>query len=295
MKGKRIPLFKRAGVVTKTAPETSAPAFAGGSLTDLDMQDGLDLTKESLPSASLGDTSAPLGGTNVFEAPFTDTPIVSGGFSKGKKSDSAPKVITGYSATYLNVPYTLPGSCEVIEKSKLGTVLDAFRATRPLLLKGIGKPYEEFIDPLELQGVIAKHLVKATNASHVLARRVDRLDVDVGLSREGERASQFRVQELEKENEDLLRNQETVYKEKKIATNSSEAFYEELGEETAYCLCHFVKTFKNVNPSMAAHYQEFISGYPSRWFSSLDINAPLSPMEGGESDAVPGAQDSPQA
>ncbi|GAA0164278.1 hypothetical protein LIER_19954 [Lithospermum erythrorhizon] len=76
-------------------------------------------------------------------------------------------------------------------------------ATRPLLLEEIGKPYEEYIDTLELQGVIAKHLVRAMNVSHVLARRVARLDVDLGPSRESERASRFKVEELEKENEDL--------------------------------------------------------------------------------------------
>ncbi|GAA0163401.1 hypothetical protein LIER_43640 [Lithospermum erythrorhizon] len=171
MKGKRIPLFKRASVVTKTAPETSAPASTGGSSTDL----------------------APPGGTNVFEAPFVDTPIMSGGSSNGKESDSAPKVTVGYSATYLNLPNTLPGGYKLTEKSKLGTALVAFPATRPLLLEGIGKPYEEYIDPLELQGVISKHFVR------------------------GERASQFNVL-LEKENEDLLRNQKTTYNEKKVAT-----------------------------------------------------------------------------
>ncbi|GAA0157587.1 hypothetical protein LIER_14826 [Lithospermum erythrorhizon] len=134
-----------------------------------------------------------------------DTPIVHASSSKGQESDSAPKVTSGYSETYLDVPYILPGGYEVTNKSKLGKALDS-RATHPLLLEEIGKPYVEYSDPLELQGVIAKHLVRAMNASHVLARRVDRLDVDLCLSPENERASQFKVQELEKEIDDLLWN-----------------------------------------------------------------------------------------
>ncbi|GAA0160767.1 hypothetical protein LIER_17246 [Lithospermum erythrorhizon] len=326
MKGKRIPLFKRVGVVTKIAPEISAPASTGGWSTALGK-------RPSDPAAPpkpilMKKTKTLAHRPTRREAPFVDTPIVSGVSSKRKESDSAPKVTAGYSATYLNLPYTLPSGYEVTEKSKLGMALDAFHVTHPLLLEGIRKPYEEFIDPLELQGLITTHLVK----SHVLARRVDRLEVDLGLSLEGERASQLKVLELEKENEDLLWNQETAYKEKKIATQqalaeiakckdleaqnvklegekfdltlklsrlelslsqekkrakeaeqkalvaqesasqaveeyrSSEAFCEELGEETAYCLCHFVKTFKGINPSLAAHYLEFISGYPPTGF-----------------------------
>ncbi|GAA0159741.1 hypothetical protein LIER_16449 [Lithospermum erythrorhizon] len=137
MKGKRIPLFKRGGVVTKTAPETSAPASAGSFSTALGKR----------PS----DPTAP------------------------------PKTVLTKRTKKLKLG--------MAEKSKLGMALDALRATRPLLLEGIGKPDEEFIHPLELEGVIAKHLVKAMNTSHVLARRVDHLDVDLGLSRVGERAS----------------------------------------------------------------------------------------------------------
>ncbi|GAA0169373.1 hypothetical protein LIER_23878 [Lithospermum erythrorhizon] len=118
----------------------------------------LDLTKESLPSPSLDNTSAIPGGADMFEAPFADSPVVIGDFSKGKESDSALKVTAGYSNTYLNLPYTLPGGYE--------------------------------------------------------SRR---LDVDLRLNREGERVSHFKMQELEKENEALLRNQKTSYNEKKIA------------------------------------------------------------------------------
>ncbi|GAA0171997.1 hypothetical protein LIER_41259 [Lithospermum erythrorhizon] len=72
---------------------------------------------------------------------------------------------------------------------------------------------------------------------------------------------------------------------------TSEAYQEDLGMEAAYCLSLFVKTFKDASPSMVAHYQEYTSGYPSHWFTSLDINAHLSPMEGEEGGVNPEAQD----
>ncbi|GAA0152330.1 hypothetical protein LIER_10840 [Lithospermum erythrorhizon] len=174
MKGKRIPLFKRVDVVTKTTSETPTPASVGASST--------------------------LGALRGYS--YCDRRLF-----QGERKRFCPQGYNGYSATYLNLPYTLLEGYEVIEKSKLGMALDAFHATHPLLLEGIGRPYEEYSDPLELQGVIAKNLVRAMNASHVLARTIDRLDVDLGLSREGERAFHFKMQELEKENEALLRNQ----------------------------------------------------------------------------------------
>ncbi|GAA0170851.1 hypothetical protein LIER_25025 [Lithospermum erythrorhizon] len=71
--------------------------------------------------------------------------------------------MSGYSANYLDQPYTLPDDLEVTDKSKLWKALDAFRATRPLLLEEIGKTYEDYIDPLEIQGTIAKHLSKVSD------------------------------------------------------------------------------------------------------------------------------------
>ncbi|GAA0183322.1 hypothetical protein LIER_30750 [Lithospermum erythrorhizon] len=180
------------------------------------------------------------------------------------------------------------------------------------------------------------------NASHVMARRLDSLDEDLGISRENERASQFKNEKkaateqalakiakckdlealnvkLEGEKFDLSlklpRQQLSLSQETKRANEAeqkaqvaqesatkaneeyraSEAFHDELGEETTYCLCRFVKTFKDINPSLVTHYQEFINGYPSHWFSSLDIEAPLSPMEGKENEAIPEAQGHPQA
>ncbi|GAA0185912.1 hypothetical protein LIER_33200 [Lithospermum erythrorhizon] len=137
----------------------------------------VDLTEEPLPSAS---PSTPFGDLNIEETPRADTPTRIASSPKVQESDSTPKVTTGYSATYLDLPYTLPGSYEVTKNSKLGKALDAFRATHPLLLEEIGNPTKNTTIRLSS---------KAMNASHVLARRVDRLDVDLGLTRESERAS----------------------------------------------------------------------------------------------------------
>ncbi|GAA0176479.1 hypothetical protein LIER_29461 [Lithospermum erythrorhizon] len=265
MKGKRVPLFKRAGK-RPSDPNVLLKLVLAKRIKTLaympTKKEVLDLTQDLLPSAPLGNTSVPPDDADTFEVPLADTPLVIGDSSKWKECDLAPKVTT----------------------------------------EEIGKPYEEYSGPLELQGVIAKHLVRAMNASHVLARRVDRLDVDLGLTRQSERASQFKVQELEKNNGELLRNQEITYNKKKIANDQalqsahhaveefrSQRLSRGTGGGNAYCLCCFVKTFKEVNPSLAAHYQEFI--YPPCWFSSLDINAPLSPVEGEEAEAAPEAQD----
>ncbi|GAA0164231.1 hypothetical protein LIER_19919 [Lithospermum erythrorhizon] len=267
---------------------------------------------------------------NLGDVPLADTPMVQASSSKGQESDSAPKVTSGYSATYLDLPYTLPDGYEMTNTSKLGKALDAFRATRPLLLEETGKPYEEYNDPLELQGVIAKHL--AMNASHALAHRVDHLDVDLGLSRESERASRFmalaeisKCKDLEPKNVHLegekfdlslklSRLELSLTKATKRAKEAeqkalmaqesankavdeyraSKAFHNELGEETAYYLCRFVKTFKDINPSLLSHYQEFTSSYLPHWFSSLDINAPLFSLEGEGNETVSEALGPPQ-
>ncbi|GAA0141227.1 hypothetical protein LIER_35355 [Lithospermum erythrorhizon] len=286
-------------------------------------KDVLDLTDEPL-------CSAPPSDMNLGEVPLEDTPMVQASSSKGEESDSAPKVTAGYSATYLDLPYTLSRGYEVTNMSKLGKALDACRATRPLLLEEIGKPYKEYNYPLELKGVIAKHL--AINASHVLARRVDRLNVDLGLNRESERASRFKAlveiskcKDLEAKNVQLKgerfdlslklsRLELSLTKATKRAKKAehkalmaqesankaveeyrtSKAFHNELGEETTYYLCRFVKTFKDINPSLVSHYQVFTSGYPPHWFSSLDINAPLSPLEGEGNECVSKALGPPQ-
>ncbi|GAA0185704.1 hypothetical protein LIER_32992 [Lithospermum erythrorhizon] len=68
----------------------------------------------------------------------------------------------------------------------------------------------------------------------------------------------------------------------------SEAFRSEAGKEVAYCLCLFTKTYKEVNPSIVANYEEFIQGYDPDWFAPLDLSAPLTPsLEEDEEDDAP--------
>ncbi|GAA0176555.1 hypothetical protein LIER_29526 [Lithospermum erythrorhizon] len=306
MTGKRVPLFKRAKVVTKTIE--SVPAPSGGPATALGKRlvhaapskpvlakrsktlahrpprrDVLDLTQETFPSMSPYDS-------RIDEEPIADIPLGNASSSKGKESDSTPNVMAGYSATDLNLPSTLPGGYEVTNKSKLGKALDAFRATSPLLLEEIGKPYEKYSHPLKLQGVIAKHLVRRPP---ILRRRLllsnpwrkspleaqnvklegEKFDLSLKLSRLQLSLSQETKQANEDEHKALMAQESASRAVEEYY--SSEAYHDELGEETAYCLCRFVKTFKDVNPSLVAH---------SRWFTPLDVNAPLSPMEGEETE-----------
>ncbi|GAA0154239.1 hypothetical protein LIER_37831 [Lithospermum erythrorhizon] len=49
----------------------------------------------------------------------------------------------------------------------------------------------------------------------------------------------------------------------------------EVGNEAAYYLCHFNKTYKDLNPIMVANYKDFIQRYPKEWFTPLSLDAPL--------------------
>ncbi|GAA0146344.1 hypothetical protein LIER_06325 [Lithospermum erythrorhizon] len=78
-------------------------------------------------------------------------------------SDSVPRAKTGYSANYLNLPYTLPGGFQITRDSTMWKKSDAFRAARPLLLERIRKDYASIKDPLEVHGALTRHLVKLAN------------------------------------------------------------------------------------------------------------------------------------
>ncbi|GAA0138900.1 hypothetical protein LIER_00556 [Lithospermum erythrorhizon] len=54
------------------------------------------------------------------------------------------------------------------------------------------------------------------------------------------------------------------------------------GNESAYYLCRFAKSYKDVCPAIVDHCQDFIQKYPEDWFSDVDIRAPLFPAEGDE-------------
>ncbi|GAA0150078.1 hypothetical protein LIER_09098 [Lithospermum erythrorhizon] len=76
----------------------------------------------------------------------------------------------------------------------------------------------------------------------------------------------------------------------------SKDFRNETEKEAAYCLCRFTKTYKEVNPSIVANYEEFIQGYDQEWFAPLDLSAPLTPtLEEEEEDDPPAPVDAPNS
>ncbi|GAA0159835.1 hypothetical protein LIER_38929 [Lithospermum erythrorhizon] len=81
-----------------------------------------------------------------------------------EESDFAPKAKSGYSVTFLTLPYTLPGGFRVNKESNIWKKSDAFRASRPLLLERIKKDYDSIRDPLEIHGAVACHLIKVASS-----------------------------------------------------------------------------------------------------------------------------------
>ncbi|GAA0150604.1 hypothetical protein LIER_09512 [Lithospermum erythrorhizon] len=72
----------------------------------------------------------------------------------------------------------------------------------------------------------------------------------------------------------------------------SEDFRNEAGRDAAYCLCRFTRTFKDSNPLIVDNYKEFIAGYNADWFSSCDLEAPLTPDEEDDAEAAPPGDES---
>ncbi|GAA0174130.1 hypothetical protein LIER_27583 [Lithospermum erythrorhizon] len=66
----------------------------------------------------------------------------------------------------------------------------------------------------------------------------------------------------------------------------SEDFRNEAGKEAGYCPCHITKTYKEVNPSIVANYEEFIQGYDPEWFAHLNLSAPFTPTSKDEEEDV---------
>ncbi|GAA0144398.1 hypothetical protein LIER_35925 [Lithospermum erythrorhizon] len=289
MSEKRVPLFKRNKMVKKSSQE-SAPSMVStspGSATmeaiptilgkrpstadappkplfskwmksiahKMPVTGILDLTKDvPVPVASRGDVSQ-------VHLPG-DTPAI-----LREESNSAPKAKTGYSANYLELPYTLPGG---------------FQVTKDFTLR----------DSMEIHGHIMKYLIKAMNASYVLSRRADRLDDSYKESLEKEMALSLKVKELEVKKLQLILDQATkraneAEEKAKVAEGTAnvatsqrvseaiEAYKRSaeygrvVGKEAAYYLCRFAKSYKDVCPAIVDHYQDFIQGYPEDWFQTL--------------------------
>ncbi|GAA0153926.1 hypothetical protein LIER_37766 [Lithospermum erythrorhizon] len=127
----------------------------------------LDLTEDPL-FFTLPDQEAP-GETSSLNPPTSESLPEEG-------ADSAPKSKIGYSANFLDLPYTLRGGFQITEDSNLWKKSDAFRASHPLLLEWIRKDYNSIHNPLEVHGAVARHLIRAMNASYAIACSVDLLD-----------------------------------------------------------------------------------------------------------------------
>ncbi|GAA0149536.1 hypothetical protein LIER_08686 [Lithospermum erythrorhizon] len=170
----------------------------------------LDLTEDP-PFSTLPDQEVPRESSSLNPSTLESLPE--------EGADSVPKAKIGYSANFLELPYTLPGGFQITEDSSLWKKSDAFRASRNLLLERIRKDYDSNRDPLEVHYVVAYHLIRAMNASYVIAYRADLLDD--GREEEAskkERAAELRVKELEEENERLKSASQIALKEKKEAT-----------------------------------------------------------------------------
>ncbi|GAA0152018.1 hypothetical protein LIER_10608 [Lithospermum erythrorhizon] len=68
-----------------------------------------------------------------------------------------------------------------------------------------------------------------------------------------------------------------------------EDFRREAGKDAAYCLCHFTRTYKEVNPVIVDNFRKFIQGYDEEWFTNCNLDTPLTPEEEGEEEPLPEA------
>ncbi|GAA0148732.1 hypothetical protein LIER_08094 [Lithospermum erythrorhizon] len=233
----------------------------------------LDLTEEALATA-----------TSKEKDSHEPTPEKASSRSRGE-SDCSPKAKIGYSANYLELPYTLPGGFKITKDSTLWKKRDAFRTTRPLFLKRLGKDFEEFRDPLEIHGSIMKHdalkesFTKLEGDNFDLSSKVNKLQLF--LDRATKRAN--KAEEKAKATQETT-NAVTAQRvpEGIKSFKGSDEYALKDGKEAAYCLCHFEKSYRDVCSTIVDHYQSFIQQYPGDWFFDVDISAPLSPAEGDE-------------
>ncbi|GAA0167250.1 hypothetical protein LIER_22225 [Lithospermum erythrorhizon] len=203
MFGRRQPLFQQVKVTKKTSPEVPSSQEQISSSPDLAAAISSSLEPLRMSSEDLRD---PLTG------PIT---------KQAEGLDHAPKAKLGYSANYLALPDTLPGGFVIDQSSDLQKNCEAFMAVRPLMLEKIGKSFDSFRDPLEIHGVTLRNMIKAMNASYVLACKADRLDDACAEGLDREKALQWRIQELEGEYEAEKQKSLTPYNEKMEAVKRS--------------------------------------------------------------------------
>ncbi|GAA0146328.1 hypothetical protein LIER_06313 [Lithospermum erythrorhizon] len=215
MTGPRVPLFCRAKVVKRVSKEprgspaiVAQPATAHQSSSMLGKRPASAETRPPLFSMRQKSIAHKLPRSEILD--LTEDPHLTTlyGQEASKESsnhnpstipdegaDSAPKAKTWYSTNFLDLPYTLPGGFQVTEDSNLWKKSDAFGASRPLLLERIRKDYDSINDPLEVHGVVARHLIRAMNTSYAISCRADLLDDAREEACEKESAAELRVKE----------------------------------------------------------------------------------------------------
>ncbi|GAA0148276.1 hypothetical protein LIER_07765 [Lithospermum erythrorhizon] len=150
---------------------------------------------------------------------FKETALIKAQMRRAKvvKKVSKDTVVTASPPTVASYSSSLSGMRPAVE-----TLPPLFSKRQKSIarsfLERIRKDYDAIRDPLEIHGAVARHLIKALNASHALACRVDLLDDARAEACEKERALQLQVTELKKENERLKVAANLAVKEKKEVT-----------------------------------------------------------------------------
>ncbi|GAA0170251.1 hypothetical protein LIER_24552 [Lithospermum erythrorhizon] len=270
MTGNRIPLFRLAKIVKKSAKESEAPAEVAQPAVVVTKMSSTMSEKRHAPAGArprlfstkrLKSIAHKLPRSEILDLP--EDPSVS-----TIPCQEVPKEGSSFNpSTYP----TLPGGFQVNEESNLWKKSDAFRASRPLLLERISKDYESMSDPLEVHGAVAHHLIKALNTSYALACRADLQDDACAEACEKEKALQFQIQELKEENERLKAAATLAVKEKK--------------EEVTQTLAKIKK--HDLLQSRFTRLKD--------WFAPLDLSTPFtpSPKEDEEDDAPSASADAP--
>ncbi|GAA0142880.1 hypothetical protein LIER_03681 [Lithospermum erythrorhizon] len=135
MTGERVPLFRRTKAIKKIPRDTGVTVFPGVTASPpavtpppplLQLERGLLLKlapfcfrrgrKRGLPKERSGPN------------PSTSKP-------RPEEDAPTPQVTTGYSTSFLELPYTVPGRFRIDEESNLWRKQDVFRSSRPLMLE----------------------------------------------------------------------------------------------------------------------------------------------------------------
>ncbi|GAA0185657.1 hypothetical protein LIER_32945 [Lithospermum erythrorhizon] len=182
MTRERVPLFRRAKVVKKVSQDTGVtashpsvalqPSSLSGKRPAAETRPPLFSKRQKFvahkrPKSEILDLTEDLP---ISIPPERELPRESSSLNPSiseslpeEDADSTPKVTTGYSTNFLELPYTVPGGFQIDEESTLWRKQDAFRASRPLVLEQIGKDYDAIRDPLEVHGDVALHLIRVTS------------------------------------------------------------------------------------------------------------------------------------